>query len=351
LITTHSNILVQLLAGTISDYHRSENAPITTTHIEKWLSQFEVGDQPIILTEVALIMKRFYFSRIRVKECLRNFLRNDVFATYNPATLLPHICFLRIQNKGGSQRAMLDIVDEILREDYRCSIDLAGTSNIKTYFYIDDAVYTGNRLRYDLTSGTNAPSWITNQAPSNCTLLIYTIAVHTEGMNYVEPYILRAAKEKGIIVKWKHSLIIDNSRSLDTKCEALWPEDLSDDPSVNIYVSNLRAFLTRKNWRDNNLFRYGGIPVQEKLFSSPRARRIVERAFLEGGIQIISACQEPKESMRPLGFIKIGSLGFGTFFLTYRNIANNCPLVLWWGVGNWYPLFPRITNEQYEYSM
>src|SRR5450755_4549701 len=56
---------------------------------------------------------------------------------------------------------------------------------------------------------------------------------------------------------------------------------------------------------------------------------------------------------RVLGFMKLISLGFGTFFVTYRNISNNCPLVLWWGdpsypsthpLGKWYPLFPRRTN-------
>ena len=39
-------------------------------------------------------------------------------------------------------------------------------------------------------------------------------------------------------------------------------------------------------------------------------------------------------------------------FITYRNIANSCPLALWYGdeayrpphpLGRWYPLFPRKT--------
>ncbi len=351
MIKAHRNALLLSLANTITDYHQNEIAPITPTHVERWLNQFEIDDQPIILAEMESIMKRFYFSKFSVKACLRNFLRNDVVATHDPANLLSHISFLRVQNKGGSQVAMLEIMDEILREDYNCSIAMCGTSNINTCIYIDDAVYTGNRLRYDLTSGTNTPSWITNDALSNCMLMIYTIAVHSEGINYVKPYILNAAAKKGITIKWKCSLVIDNTRSLDTQSEVLWPEELSDDPSINAYVSNLRAFLARKNWRDYDLFRYQGVPSQEKLFSSYDARRTVERAFLKKGIQIVTACHEPKESMRPLGFMKIGSLGFGTFFVTYRNIANNCPLVLWWGVGKWYPLFPRITNEQYEYSM
>jgi hypothetical protein len=59
--------------------------------------------------------------------------------------------------------------------------------------------------------------------------------------------------------------------------------------------------------------------------------------------------------MRPLGYDYLKSLGFGAILVTYRNIANNCPLALWWGDPNkayplnaWYPLFPRIVNEHYS---
>jgi len=63
----------------------------------------------------------------------------------------------------------------------------------------------------------------------------------------------------------------------------------------------------------------------------------------------------PAPSMRPLGFEKLESLGFGSLFITYRNIANNCPLALWYGnpdyspphpLGLWYPLFPRRSSEE-----
>lgn len=289
-------------------------------------------------------MKRFYFSRIRVKECLRGFLRDDVIATHNPKVRLSHVYFLNVQIRGNSQRALLSIVDEILREDYGCSIAMCGTVSIETCVYIDDCIFTGNRLRYDLT-GTDSPAWITRIAPPYCRLLIYTGAMHTEGKNYAERFIMSAANEKGITVQWRCSLSINTSRSVYSTVEFLWPEGTSNDPIVSAYISNLRAFLSERGWSNADLFRYYGVPAQETLFSSPQARRTVERAFLKKGVQIISAYRRPAESMRPLGFIKIGSLGFGTFFVTYRNIANNCPLVLWWSLDNWYPLFPRIPNQ------
>ena len=153
----------------------------------------------------------------------------------------------------------------------------------------------------------------------------------------------------------QHTLIVDNKRYQSDKVEFLWPEDISGDSSVDTYIANLRANLAQKNWSDHNLFRSKTVPYQERLFSSRDARTVVERAFVKKGVRIVSASQNPAISVRPLGFEKIGSLGFGTFYVTYRNIAYNCPLVLWWGdpqylathpLGMWYPLFPRRTNSQ-----
>lgn len=53
-----------------------------------------------------------------------------------------------------------------------------------------------------------------------------------------------------------------------------------------------------------------------------------------------------------MGYDYQHTLGFGSYFVSYRNIANNCPVVLWWGdleghsgINNWYPLFPRKANN------
>lgn len=351
------NALLQSLAGTIVGYRDSEIPVITSSHVEKWLDQFDMDDQPVILSEIDAIMKRFYFSKARVKECLRRFIKEDVIGNKLPWSVLSRVRFLNVQKEGSSQGAMLQIVDEILQEDYEYSIAWSGVEDVHTFIYIDDGLYTGNRLRYDLTEGvdTHTPAWIQNEALPNCTLMIYTIVGHLAGINYSLRHINEAANRKGIIVKRKHTLIVDNKRYQSDKVEFLWPEDIAGDSNVDTYVANLRANLARRNWPNRDLFRSNNVPYQERLFSSRDARTVVERAFLKKGVKIVSACQNPAESVRPLGFEKIGSLGFGTFYVTYRNIANNCPLVLWWGdpqysatypLGMWYPLFPRRTNSQ-----
>ncbi len=348
------SILLQSLANTISDYRQNEISPITPIHVERWLSQFEPSDQPIILAEIDSIMKRFYFSRARVKEGVRTFLKKNVIRSNDPMRLLPHVCFLDIQKIGSSQGAMLSIVDEVLREEYNFTLSMTSTREIQIYVYMDDGIYTGSKLRYDLTDGTDTIGWLSNCSSSGCTLWIYTVAGHTEGIDYVRKYILDVAEEKQIKVNRETTLMINNTRNLGDGIEVLWPEDLHDDAYVDSYVAELRASLAQKGGTDS-LFRYDVDPSQEKLFSSLEARRVVEKAFLKKGIQIIKASKNRAPSMRPLGFMKLVSLGFGTLFVTYRNIANNCPLVLWWGdpsfpsthpIGKWYPLFPRRTNQQ-----
>jgi len=347
--------LLQSLASTIAGYRRGEISPITIAHVETWLNQFDMEDQPVILAELDAIMKRLYFSKDRVKEYLRTLLKEDVIGNGNPSTILPSIRFLTIQKEGSSQWAMLLILDEILQEDFGLSIAQCGTGNVHTYIYIDDAIYTGSRLRYDLTEGEGNPAWIPKNGLPNCRLVIYTIVSHLDGMNYAFQHINRAVRKKGMIVKMQQSLIIDNRRRYSGSIECLWPEAISDDLYVDFYTSNLHINPAQKNWKNDDLFRPHGVPSKEGLFSSAGARNVLERAFLQKGARIIAASRNPAASVRPLGFEKRGSLGFGTLFVTYRNIANNCPVVLWWGdslypathsLGMWYPLFPSSLSEK-----
>lgn len=155
-----------------------------------------------------------------------------------------------------------------------------------------------------------------------------------------------------INIKLLANLLIRDNRTSDSDIEIAWPKLITRNSLVNSYVSSMYTLSGRK-LEAHEVFRPPEFLVQEKLFSSPQAREIVERSFLIKGIELIKDNQYKAPSIRPLGFMKLTSLGFGTFFITYRNIANNCPLVLWWGdttysathpLGRWYPLFPRKTN-------
>ena len=308
--TPDRDFLLRSLAETIGDYRQNEIPSITPAHIERWLSQFESKDQPIILAEMDRLMKRFYFSKQRVKAYLRKFIGDHIVGTQKPLSVLPYTHFLCIQTRGNSQRALLEIVDEIIQEDYGLSLASCGIDGAQTYVYIDDCIYTGSKARYDLSEGEYTAAWILREAPPQCNLI---------------------------------------------RVEFLWPVQPGTSLAVTSYVSRLSGLFTQRGWSTNDIYRPADIPKQETVFSSPAARNMVDQAFLKKGLQIITASRSPAESMRPLGFAKINLLGFGTLFTTYQNIANNCPLVLWWGdpkmpvthpLGSWYPLFPRKTNNQ-----
>jgi hypothetical protein len=350
-LTRHN--LLESLANTLSDYRQGEIPPITPVHVERWLNQFDPDDQMIILAEMDAIMRRFYLSKDTIKKHLRTFLSKKVIMELPALTVLPHVRFLNIQRKGDSQKAYLILIDEIIRKDYGYTLASCGTHQPESiYIYIDDAVYTGSKLRYDLTPGDDAVAWIPNEAPPECKLLIYTMAIHQEGFDYAKGHIFNAAREKHIQVIYNYSLAIDNTTKLaNSKVEFLWPEEPASGLRNNPYIADLCDFYTQKNW--SGLFRNSRLPAQETLFSSSQSRKVVEQAFLKKGTSLITAGQRRADSIRPLGYSKLKSLGFGTFFVTYRNTANNCPVVLWWGdpempashpLGRWYPLLPRKTN-------
>jgi len=198
---THHRMLLESLANTISDYRQTDICSITPIHVERWLKQFDLADQPIILAELDSIMKRFYFSQVRIRECIRTFLKNTLIGNQDPIKLLSHVCFLNIQKVGSSQGALLNIVDEVLLQEYGFTLAMTGTEKLETYVYMDDGIYTGSTLRYDLTNGINTIGWLSYCPSPGCTLWVYTIAGHTQGISYARRYIRDAAKEKQIEVK------------------------------------------------------------------------------------------------------------------------------------------------------
>lgn len=126
---------------------------------------------------------------------------------------------------------------------------------------------------------------------------------------------------------------------------------MSGDEFVDRYVQAVNEHRQNLNRSLPPLFRPENMPTQDSIFSSPTSRKVIEDAFLKAGAYIVSLPKSPNTSMRPLGYDYLESLGFGAILITYRNIANNCPLALWWGdpdkahpLNAWYPLFPRTVN-------
>lgn len=91
------NQFLESIAQTIQDYRKGEINPITPAHIDKWVKQFNVHDQITILSEIDRLLKRFYYSKERVKSSIRDFLANRSLFGADPRISLARTNFLHIQ--------------------------------------------------------------------------------------------------------------------------------------------------------------------------------------------------------------------------------------------------------------
>ncbi len=332
--------LLKSIASIIQDYRSGEIERITPSHIDKWVKQFRAEDQIIILQEMnhLLKLKHFYLSNDSVKKYVQRFLSNQELFGLNPKTSLMSTNFLHIQKEGKSQTEIIKVIDEVLFNNYNLRISQCGGSDI--YAYVDDGLFSGNRLCDDIIP------WLENTAPNNCKIIIYHIVRYNQGYNYAMKKILPVARKKNIKGKGFTNIPLDNERERESTI--IWPQRVIGDLSIDKYCVWLEKKCNEKGL-SVPLFRNKGTPPKETLFSSSQNRDIVERAFLEVGAKLVITAKDPNRYVRPLGFDKLLSLGFGALFVTYRNISNNCPLALWYGdpesairqLRSWYPLFPR----------
>ncbi len=332
--------LLKSIADIIQDYRFGEIRKITPSHVDRWIRQFKADDQIIILQEMNRLLKRFYLSRDVVKKYVQHFLSNQELFGSDSEAFLTRTNFLNIQQEGKSQTEIIKIIDEVLSYDYNLRINQCGGSDV--YVYVDDGLFSGNRLCDDIIP------WLENTASNNCKIIIYHIVRYKQGWNYAKKKFLPVARKKNIKGKGFTNIPLDNERKREST--VIWPQRVIGDICINKYCAWLEKKCAEKGL-NVPIFRNKGTPSKETLFSSSQNRDVVERAFLEVGAKLVITAKDPNRYLRPLGFDKLHSLGFGALFVTYRNISNNCPLALWYGdpesathqLRSWYPLFPRKT--------
>lgn len=310
---------------------------VTPKRVEQWVRQFSAESQNVVLAEMERVLGQTYLSRLQAIEYLESFFADPRIFGTSPGTTLRNTEFLRLARKGSSQRDLLSLADDVLNRTH--GIDTRATkASPRVYVYMDDALYTGNTLYYDIKE------WL-GTVPAGSILHIYFFAVHTSGWTYVRDRLEGDGlwgRVEGRI--WAHRWY-DTHEALDSKQERIWPRQF-DSEEVEGYAQRLLDVGSARLFRPNSV-------QGDVLFSSEQARDIVEREFLTAGVRITNLSNNPKLTMRPLGYEKLRSFGFGSLLVTYRNISNNCPLCLWWGdtsypdthpFSQWEPLFPRQGN-------
>ena len=321
--------LLQSIAKTIADYRAGEIPEPTPDHVENWLNQFDESVQLPILKETDHILKKTYLSKNAVEGFLSKVVVNEELTGGDPHLYWPSVKFLDIQRRGNSQSEMLKMFGVTLES--KCGLNLndcSGTS--EKFIYIDDGIYTGNRILEDIRS------WICSDAPDEAELNVIVIVWHRGGQYYAKTKLNKVAKSVGktININWWRFFELEDQRYCTDSSDVLRPTEIPHEQEVKDYVNSLNY---------PPVLRKPGSLGKKKFFSSEEGRHTLEQEFLKAGVHIRSMCPYLNEYQRPLGNSVLETLGFGSLLVTFRNCPNNAPLALWAG-NPWYPLFPRKTN-------
>lgn len=334
----------QVIVDIIGDY---ENNVMTAEHVVNWASQFDACDQEFILDELAVIFGKTYYSKAKCKESLSTRLKflSDHYKFADVPTFLRNTVFLDLQAEHKSQKELLQLLEEIIIEEYQLSLNDCG-QKASHYLYLDDVLSTGNTIYSQLSNWLAATNSIdgskTNLAylkANNVNLSVCLLCLHQWGRSNVEFRLIKNVDEetKKHIKYFCTYLVENNLKGPNPALNLMLPVD-NQLAEVGRYLNTIEG----ANTNADRAFRKSNQPNAEKLFSSPENRNRLEGIFLKKGIEILERVQNlTVKSIRPLGYTIMShkTLGLGTLFFTYRNIPNNCPIVFWWGNNNWRPLF------------
>lgn len=337
---------VSAIVTTLSDYRLHEIPRITPEHVERWVRQFASDDQMVILSEMDRILSRYYVSRAKAEGLLETMLSHKEIFGEAPGSAMAYTEFLEIQIRGESQRDLLALASNLMWTRY--GMHLSRPTTPRQYVYLDDCLFSGNHAYRDMEA------WIPT-AKEGTVLHVILLGAHSNGIRYFEKRMAELSCTYGIEIKIWPALVrtFQNDYWDAEEYDCLWPERVSKDAHVDEFARYVEETAQEKR-KPARLFRPAKTSSREEIFSSAAARAVVERAFLKAGAYICSLPTSRQPNMRPMGYEILQSLGFGAVFTTYRNIANNCPLALWWGdpaagpgnpLSKWQPLLPRKVNH------
>ncbi|MEQ6328920.1 hypothetical protein VLF92_11385 [Pseudomonas chengduensis] len=327
--------LLVSVANEIKTYRKEDLPEPTPEHVDRWLSQFTPAQQLPFLREFDHVIKRTFITRRNVKDFLRKLVTNQKLVGDDPAAYWSSANFLNIQQHGHSQQEMLALFSKCLADECGLDLDDCGEDG-GDFIYLDDVLFSGNRIGNDLEP------WIVDDAPQSAKVHVIVAAWHTLGEYFVRKRLKAAIAKSGkkITIEYWRAFTVENQKAHKNSSEVLWPTVIPNVAEVQAYMDLPSKFPLEPRVPSEN-------PAWP--FSSEAGRQVLESEFLIAGAKILAMSENPKQSIRPLGFSPFG-VGFGSMIATYRNCPNNCPLAMWWGdpratsgALHWYPLLQRET--------
>lgn len=308
------------LAHFVAEYQqrRMRNA---TDQVTAWLKMFDQAD--VIGDELVHVLRITFLSREKATTEIRSWLADPKAVSNGGIDTWDKATFLDIAAAGGSQTAVLDLLDEEAGRNGENSIR-SRKGNV-LYVYADDVSVHGMRAMNDITP------WLKEQAPREFNLLILLERGLTGRKDYVIAQLTKRAQQVG-----KTARISWWCNQEYSTADCYSPSAIPDNADVAAWMEETAAKPTLRAGADTGTF-----------FSSSESRKIIESEFLVAGARILrnNPNLKPRKYMRPLGntIWPTFPLGVGIPTVTWRNCPNSAPLVLWAeGLAN--PLFPRRSN-------
>ena len=223
------------VAKLVADYRSGEIATIDAQHVERWINQFDEAVRKPILTELVHVFGKTYFTKTNVVHFLDAVLTKTELTGADHCAFWKATKFLDIQGGGNSQREMLALFGKQLNRKCGFGIDECG-KNPERFVYVDDVLFTGNRIRNDLVP------WINNDAPASADVYIITIGLHSGGQYYAKGRIAAAAQAAGRTIKmhWWRSVEVEDRKSETDVSDVLRPTKIPEDELTKAYVAAMQ---------------------------------------------------------------------------------------------------------------
>jgi hypothetical protein len=333
---------VKELHQIIKDYRKDDGIGISEQRITNWINQFSENNRVFILTELKHVMDKMYFSKDRVKRFLKDNVENlrNKFGYSTFKDLLDNTNFLDLQRAGKSQKKILELLHEVLKDDFEYDYKNLGSNSQKHNIYIDDVLCTGN------TFFNNLKDWVTEDGKDRLSKLrSKQINLTVFYMFIANKYYLKKRGQFYYHVSEDFRDLMNVLSIHSFKEEILKPVAESIPKIVEQYKEQVEnkanTHANNKEFSPYDADFYRNEVNPEKFYSSIENRKRLELIFLKKGIEILNNSNITKTNIRPLGFSlpAYKDFGFGALIFTWRNIANNTPLVFWYKNKNFMPLF------------
>lgn len=326
------------IAEIIDGYRGGEFGAYDSSHVERWIAQFDDEEQETVLLETLKILKRNYITADNFTKFINDLIGSDYLYSGEKDNYWRSVSLLDIQKNGNSQNELNDVLVQAITDRYGVS-ELIGKESDE-FIYLDDFIFSGNRLRSDMQD------WIVNIAPDECRVCVITIGWFIYGQWSTNNKLKEIAIASGKNIKFAflsyEEFRLENRVYRKDFSDVFWPTDL---------ITNLDGY---DKWLRNESFypKYRQVNgVKNKIFSNPR-RENYERIMFKYGLKIMGFSSQNSGVVKPLGYSTFRGFGFGSTVFSFRNCPNNNPLAFWWGdpsassshpFSKWYPLLQRKT--------